>query len=478
VRMALLGYLTVVTGLVGMLAGCAGPLGESNPGSSGVTGTSLNASTTATKQAFTATNAFRPGGSQPGEGNEITLTSGITDNAVTQSISSTFKKAGDGLSAMFASDDLPPARASDPVLLSSKSKPPGPDLYVSVARVYIQSNKLLDAEQQYMRALRIDPTHLVALQEYGRLKGIQGELGEAAKLYEKAARNHPSEASPMNGLGLCLARLGRRDEAHRALLRGVQLAPRVPLYRNNLAILLVDMGRSDEAFPHLLAAAALTRSGIAPDEAVAHFNLGYLLEKKGDSKKALQHFVAASQKAPAWAPARERAQRLQAMLGGVRQATRPPAPPTTRAGSGRPAPNTPASTTPAPTAVQSGNPLRDGNSAGTLPVGPSGYPGSGRQGSLRRLPPPVPRHQLPPIPPATSAPAASNTPPATLPPRPAPGVGNALIEPLPPVNSSGASGNPKRSPLPTTTVRPAESMTAPAAPRPPVIEPLPPVTDR
>ena len=77
--------------------------------------------------------------------------------------------------------------------------------------------------------------------------------------------------------------------------RAIQLEPRNPLYRNNFAAVLVDQGRVGEAFEQL-------RS--VHGAAGAYYNVGYLLNKKGQTQEALQYFALALQADPSLAPAR------------------------------------------------------------------------------------------------------------------------------------------------------------------------------
>jgi hypothetical protein len=70
------------------------------------------------------------------------------------------------------------------------------------------------------------------------------------------------------------------------LKRAVELDGSNKLYRNNLAAVYVEQNQSDLALAELTA---------AHGTAVGHYNLGYLLVQKGDSRAALAHFQRASQ---------------------------------------------------------------------------------------------------------------------------------------------------------------------------------------
>jgi Tfp pilus assembly protein PilF len=189
----------------------------------------------------------------------------------------------------------------DPVSLASKAKP-GVELHVAVARLYVESGKLAEAAEHYQKALQREPHSLPALLGYAYLKDRMGEPAEAEKLYLQAVRAHPKEASAHNNLALFYAGQGMFHESVSALARAIQLQPNSPKYRNNIAEVLVRMGRMKEAFAHL---------STVHRPAVAHYNLGYLLERQGQVQAAAQHFTIALQTDSSLAPARLALQRLQ-----------------------------------------------------------------------------------------------------------------------------------------------------------------------
>lgn len=190
--------------------------------------------------------------------------------------------------------DTPVKQANDPVSLNTKAKP-SPELYVSLGLMAEQKNNYAEAERQYRAALKAQPKHLGALLAYARLKDRQNQFDEAVHLYKQAIAAHPNEAIVYNDLGLCYARYKRPREALPQLEQAVQLKPKEMLYRNNLATLLVELGDVDRAFQHLVA---------AHGEAVAYYNLGYLMQKKGQPKPATMLFAKALEKDPSLVDAR------------------------------------------------------------------------------------------------------------------------------------------------------------------------------
>lgn len=191
--------------------------------------------------------------------------------------------------------------AADPISLASKANP-GVELHVAVARLYQESGRLTEAEEHFQKALREAPNDAGALLGYAHLKDRLGEPAEARRLYVQAATAHPKQAAIHNNLGLFLAQRGMLTDAASAFARAVQLQPKNPRYRNNFASLLVKMGRTNEALAHLR---------VAHSQAVAHYNLGYLLEKQGKPQAAAQQFAFALRADPSLVSARQSLQRLQ-----------------------------------------------------------------------------------------------------------------------------------------------------------------------
>lgn len=242
-----------------------------------------------------ATAVLLGSGSGPWD-SERTSTAQAAPNSVSsfgQSVSDGFKSGMKKLSNAVTPDPAVKP-ADDPVSLNSKSKP-SPELHISLGLLAEQKGNLPEAERRYQAALKLQSNHLGALLAYARLKDRQNQFAEAIRLYQQALQAHPNEAIVCNDLGLCYARNRRLQEARPQLERAVQLKPNETLYRNNLATLLVELGDVDRAFQHFVA---------VHGEAVAYYNLGYLMQKKGEPKSAALLFAKALEKDPSMGDAR------------------------------------------------------------------------------------------------------------------------------------------------------------------------------
>lgn len=217
----------------------------------------------------------------------------------TDKVGSAFKKSVDAVTRPFQSDRDPPGEP-DPTMLSSPGEP-SPDSYVAMARFLEQTGKLELAADQYERALAAAPNHLQALLGYARLRERQGEAGAAIELYRRASKAHPQNGAVANDVGLFFAKRREYAKASELLLHAVELDPNNPRYRANLAAVLIDLDRPADALFHLQA--------VGPP-AIAHYNLAFLLNKKGQREAALFHFSKALEFDPTLEPARHWVARL------------------------------------------------------------------------------------------------------------------------------------------------------------------------
>jgi len=194
-------------------------------------------------------------------------------------------------------------KPADPLRLEEKPGPKDPRVFVATAELLERGGKFDQAAKQYERAIAADPKHSAALIGIARLHDRQGQFGLAEKEYVRAIKANPKQADYYNDLGLCLARQKKTDLAVGIMNKAVELDPQKVLYRNNLATVLVDQGNYDEALKHFTA---------AQDEAVAHYNLGYLLSKRNQNEAAIRHFRIASQMKPEFTQAHQMLARLGA----------------------------------------------------------------------------------------------------------------------------------------------------------------------
>ena len=341
-------------------------------------------------------------------------------------VSTSIKQGVNKVTGLFqpSQSQQPTASPTDPTSLASGTNA-GPELYLAMGRLNEQSGKLAEAERHYQKALEMAPEGLDALVAFARFRDRQGRLNDAMQLYQRAAKAHPSVSSVHNDLGLCHARNRDYRQAIPALKRAVELEPNRKLYRNNLATVLVELGDNEGAIQQLMA---------VHSEAVACYNLGYLLQKKGQRDRAMKLFAKAWEKDPSLMQAKEWLDRLQnappsvAGQSAIATASRPPLPSASAAPTRVPSQSLPEAPLPGVTEGAGRRPFQASlGEHATHPHGPFAARQSQEKAMASMSPTPGPAG--PPFPAAASAleQSSSDLPAAPLP------SDSPVLHPLPPV---------------------------------------------
>jgi tetratricopeptide (TPR) repeat protein len=269
--------------------------------------------------------------------------SAVTDNPVTR----TFKSAGQKTAETITPKSHDESEF-DEVSLNNPPPKMNAAMHVSMAHVHESSNNLDAAAQTYEKALKLDSKHVPAIVGLAQVRfrqqrhdeayqlftqtrkldphNLQAMLGqahyqdtkenmpEATRLYTEATQRHPESAAAWNDLGLCLARQGRLPESQQTLQRAVQLDTSNVLYRNNVATVLVELKRNQEALVHLQQ---------AHGQAAGHYNLGFLLHRRGEDQAAAEQFNMALRVDPSFEPARQWLEKLNSEQANPQRADRP-----------------------------------------------------------------------------------------------------------------------------------------------------------
>ena len=196
--------------------------------------------------------------------------------------------------------------ADDPVSLSTPPPRVGADLHYQAGRVHENNNDIQRARTHYERALSSEPNDIRSLVGLARVSDQAGDLARAESLYRQATAHAPENVALMNDLGLCFAKQGKLDAAIETLGQAVHRSPNSVRYRNNLAIVLVRAGRTDDALQQL---------SFVHGPAAAHYNVGFVLLKQGQTPGARQHLRLAVQANPQLTPAHELLAQLDSEAG-------------------------------------------------------------------------------------------------------------------------------------------------------------------
>lgn len=332
--------VAIVIGVAGGMVGCKAPGGSFFGWGKGGDSAVSSAPDLGKQKYEGLSQEFADGPSKSG----ATTALGAQKPAAEQNMfTAAWSKTTGAVSAAFAgksASDTP----RDALSLDNKSKKLGPEVYVSAARLLENQNKLDQAEEKYQQALKLAPRDVNTLVSLARLQDRQGKPALAVETYGKALQVEPQSSLVHNDLGLCFARQGNVPQSLTHLNQAAKLQPTNPKYRNNLASVLVDAQRIDEAYSHLAA--------ISPP-AVAHYNLAYLLQQRGQTAAADQQLQQSLAADPNLAPA---AAMLAQLRGGpaVETAQRP-APQMGPGGYGAPSPQyqSPGTSSPLATPVSS-----------------------------------------------------------------------------------------------------------------------------
>jgi Flp pilus assembly protein TadD len=288
-----------LTAAIAVASGCVGgsPFASRDELPEGPSLASRHADTAPTEDARiqAATRATESGGTNP-------LAS------ATEAISASFNRATQHISDTLTVYEPIVQAPGDPLRLNSRPAELGPDLYNAAAKLAAAKGDFPAAERHFRKALEMDPNNTNAMLGLSRLKHRLGDLPTATRIIEQAARTAPDNPTVFNDLGLGYARQGMVPQAINALTRAVQLRPKSAMYRNNIATVLVEAGRQDEALEHLI---------LAHGEAVASYNLGYLLYRRGDKQAAVPHFRTAVRIDPSLQPARQMLVQLTGSDGSI-----------------------------------------------------------------------------------------------------------------------------------------------------------------
>ncbi|MBN1866691.1 tetratricopeptide repeat protein [Candidatus Sumerlaeota bacterium] len=145
------------------------------------------------------------------------------------------------------------------------------------------------AEEEFTRALSLDPTNLDGLLALGDVLNKQGRAQAALDQYQKAAKMHPREPRVQLKIGNLFINDKRpeaQEAARKAFKRAGQIDPSYYRAFNNLGIIEMNAGNYDEAIEHFKKVLELE-----PEYANAHLNLGIIYQDhKGNKLDAYYHY--------------------------------------------------------------------------------------------------------------------------------------------------------------------------------------------
>ncbi len=110
-----------------------------------------------------------------------------------------------------------------------------------------REGRTIEAIPYFQEALKLNPDHLIALENLGNAYRQQKKWDDARILLERAVAVGPGDPEANYSLGMVFAQLNDNDRAYEYLQRALKFRPGYPEALNNLGVLYLRTGRRDEA---------------------------------------------------------------------------------------------------------------------------------------------------------------------------------------------------------------------------------------
>ncbi|WLI03971.1 hypothetical protein PSH66_15210 [Pseudomonas sp. FP597] len=135
----------------------------------------------------------------------------------------------------------------DEFVKTLKTEPETAESWIQLARLYIHSALLPEAQHALEQAMRLQPENLRAVVAQIELLDKQGKSDESRQLLARQLAAHPESAYLQHALGLWLLHHGERPYALLGLSKAVELEPDNQDYRYDLATTLHDQQELEAA---------------------------------------------------------------------------------------------------------------------------------------------------------------------------------------------------------------------------------------
>jgi len=142
------------------------------------------------------------------------------------------------------------APAPAPAPVASGPDPGDSDVWFATG-VELEQTDPRKAQEAYERAVAVDPTHIAAWTNWGRLAHEQGQLKKAENIYRRALSHVEPDSVFMFNLGVVLEDQGRTRAALEAYQRAITEDPTLADCHFNLARLYESFGQPQHAIRHL-----------------------------------------------------------------------------------------------------------------------------------------------------------------------------------------------------------------------------------
>jgi Tfp pilus assembly protein PilF/peroxiredoxin len=156
-----------------------------------------------------------------------------------------------------------------------------PDAWNNLGVIATREGQVGDAVTCFLEALRLNPNHLLSLDNLGNAYRSQKRWEEARKILERAVEVAPEDPEANYGLGMVFAQADDTSKAYEYLQRALQARPVYPEALNNLGVLYLVTQRRDQAV-----ASFEQCIRVAPAFDQAYLNLARVYALEGQRDKA------------------------------------------------------------------------------------------------------------------------------------------------------------------------------------------------
>ena len=175
-----------------------------------------------------------------------------------------------------------PGEAVKPLTKAAHLLPQDAEIQEQLAVALMQSGRSKEALRAFERCLALTPNHLGSLINAASLANDQGAYETALKYCQQALQLAPKQPETLFNLARAQAGTGKVQAAINSFLTVAELTQTATVAQNDIGLRLFELGAIGDAETCLRRAIAL-----APGNALAHANLGKVLEVQGKLDSAL-----------------------------------------------------------------------------------------------------------------------------------------------------------------------------------------------
>ena len=189
-----------------------------------------------------------------------------------------------------------------------KASYPGtlPDAWNNLGVLATREGRISDSIEKFQQALKLDPRHVLSLDNLGNAYRAGKQWDEARRVLEFALEIAPDDPEANYSLGMVFAQIDDRAKAFEHLQRALKARPDYPEALNNLGILYLMTRRRDEAV-----ASFEQCIRVAPGFDQAYLNLARVYALEGAHDKARSVLSDLLQQHPDHPQARQMLEQLQ-----------------------------------------------------------------------------------------------------------------------------------------------------------------------